>query len=190
MTQKTLLSIAKEQKRYAQSALERLRGPVAARTTGPIPAERLFDFTLACKTDVLANIISEERLPINLRSGQNVNSDWLNGRNDCRKAIMSDLQLIAASLRHDAGIELAPSPKELTVKLTYFKQSGKYYCDGEFMVEEGTGLLDVWSHVVGLRNEGRLPGLVEGAGKEFNILVNVPGHPHEHPRLIMFNAEN
>jgi hypothetical protein len=46
-------------------------------------------------------------------------------------------------------------------------------------------LHQIWELVRRMRSEGRLEGLVEGAGKEFMILVNVPGHPHEHPHIIV-----
>jgi hypothetical protein len=98
--------------------------------------------------------------------------------------------LLTSDVRNAASADVPPESKnKLAVKLTYFKQGGKYYSDGEFFVDQSIMLTDVWSLVVKMRNRGELPGLVEGA-VEFNILVNVPGHPHEHPRLIMFNADS
>jgi hypothetical protein len=76
-------------------------------------------------------------------------------------------------------------PPTLEVQLTYFKQSGKYYEHGTFIVDATMSLLDIWNRVHKMRDDGRLPGLVEGAGCEFIILINVPGHEHEHPRLLM-----
>lgn len=80
--------------------------------------------------------------------------------------------------------------ESLTVKLTYFKQRGKYYSDGEFRVHKSVSLFQIWEDVIKRRDDGGLPGLVEGAGKEFIILVNVPGHDHENPRLIMPDAKH
>jgi hypothetical protein len=75
--------------------------------------------------------------------------------------------------------------KELTVKLTYFKKSGKFYDEAEFRAYTNWELYQIWHLVRKLREGGRLPGLVDGAGREFMILVNVPGHRHEHPHLIV-----
>lgn len=73
----------------------------------------------------------------------------------------------------------------LRVKLTYFKKNGKFYDEGSFEVLNSIPLHTVWNRVREMRENGRLPGLVEGAGREFMILVNVPGHPHEHPHIIV-----
>lgn len=72
----------------------------------------------------------------------------------------------------------------LTVKLTYFKQSGKYYSSGEFSTPADVQLFDVWEQVKEMRDSGNLPSLVSGC-REFNILIEVPGHRHEHPRFLM-----
>ena len=71
------------------------------------------------------------------------------------------------------------------VKLTYFKANGKFYDQGELHVDESLQLFEIWDHVRQLRSDGRLPGLVEGAGKEFIISVDAPGHRHEHPHPLM-----
>jgi hypothetical protein len=82
---------------------------------------------------------------------------------------------------HDQPI----SDEELTVQLTYFKRSGKFYDKSEFQAYANWPLYEIWNLVRKLREEGRLPGLVDGAGREFMILINVPGHRHEHPHLIV-----
>lgn len=76
-------------------------------------------------------------------------------------------------------------PTTLTCSLTYFKKNGKYYSDGSFVVAETTQLYEIWELVRAMRKAGALPGLVEGAGPEYTVLVNVPGHRHEHPHLIV-----
>ena len=75
-------------------------------------------------------------------------------------------------------------PPMLKVSLTYFKESGKYYAEGEFNVEASIALFEVWAQVRTMMDKGELPGLCEGGGKGFSILVNVSGHRHGHPHLI------
>lgn len=83
------------------------------------------------------------------------------------------------------GIPWRTPIQTLQVGLTYFKKSGKFYAEGSFEVLNSIPLHTVWDRVREMRENGRLPGLVEGAGREFMILVNVPGHPHEHPHIIV-----
>jgi hypothetical protein len=78
----------------------------------------------------------------------------------------------------------------LAVNLTYFKRGGKFYDKGNFRVHKSVSLFQIWDDVIKRRDSGNLPGLVEGAGKGFIILVNVPGHDHQHPRLIMPDANH
>ena len=88
---------------------------------------------------------------------------------------------------HDVfpGMPWRKPVRTLFVKLTYFKKSGKFYDEGVFEVLESEPLHVVWGHVREMRESGKLPGLVDGAGREFMVLVNVPGHPHEHPYIIV-----
>ncbi len=72
----------------------------------------------------------------------------------------------------------------ITVRLTYFKRNGKYYCHGEYEVPVGLSLLHIWDQVERRRESGNLPGLVHGAGREFIVLIEVPAHPNAHPKLI------
>jgi hypothetical protein len=74
--------------------------------------------------------------------------------------------------------------------LTYFKthggtygKGGKYYAEGKYD-SELVHMDDIWDEVIQLREKGELPGLARGA-KEFHILIEVPKHPHNHPRLIV-----
>lgn len=73
---------------------------------------------------------------------------------------------------------------KLTVKLTYFKKSGKFYDEGKFEVDSTTPLYRIWDMVKKMHKDGELPGLVSGARFPF-IHVNVPGHEHEHPWLFV-----
>jgi hypothetical protein len=65
---------------------------------------------------------------------------------------------------------------KLTVKLTYFKESGKYYATGEF-TSEGNFLFEIIKEVEKFHSAGKLPGLVEGAGLDFKILIQHEGSP-------------
>lgn len=72
----------------------------------------------------------------------------------------------------------------LTAKLTYFKYSGKYYSSGEMNVSADAALYEIWDDIVTMFGEHKRPGLLDGE-QEFITLVEVPGHKHEHPHLIM-----
>lgn len=80
---------------------------------------------------------------------------------------------------------IADMPPTLTCNLTYFKRSGKFYAQGSFAVVATDQLFEIWEYVRAWRDAGSLPGLVDGAGPEFMVLVDVPGHRHEHPHLIV-----
>jgi len=69
------------------------------------------------------------------------------------------------------------------VNLTYFKSSGKYYCTGMYTSEQ-SALYEIWEEVKRMQNEGKLPGLIEGARMPI-IQVKVRKHPHRHPHLII-----
>lgn len=71
------------------------------------------------------------------------------------------------------------------VNLTYFRKSGKYYTEGKYTSYK-QHLFEIWEEVANLRNNGKLPGLIEGS-KEYNILIEVPKHPHAHPTIIMLD---
>lgn len=70
----------------------------------------------------------------------------------------------------------------MKVQLTYFKDTGKYYGEGEYETEK-EHLYEIWDEVREMVKQGTRPGLIEGC-HEFCTLVNVAGHIHEHPRLI------
>lgn len=69
-----------------------------------------------------------------------------------------------------------------TVKLTYFKHSGKFYTEGEY-VSQKLNLYDIWDELKDMLRHGIRPGLIDGPC-EFHVVVNVPDHPHDHPLLI------
>lgn len=87
--------------------------------------------------------------------------------------------------------------RAMKVKLTYFKPSGKYYSDGVFETDTTPTqkqfdlginikpLYQIWEEVERMRDvTGNLPDLCDGCGKEFDILVEVPDHPHAHPHIV------
>ena len=93
------------------------------------------------------------------------------------------LQLVQDDeVERDDGGHCVPV-KKLTVKLTYFKDTGKYYTHGEYETEYKP-LGKIWDEVRDMADEQRLPGLNAGHS-DFIISVDVPGHKHEHPRLII-----
>ena len=71
----------------------------------------------------------------------------------------------------------------LCVNLTYFKDTGKYYSDSWYF-SQFTDLGDIWNEVRQMWHNGPLPGL-SGTKCEFLVLVDVPDHEHNHPRLII-----
>jgi hypothetical protein len=68
------------------------------------------------------------------------------------------------------------------VKLTYFKDSGKYYSGGTYPSEQ-KDLWEIFTEVRRMVETGELPGLCKGA--KFTTLIDVPDHPHNYPHLVM-----
>lgn len=69
------------------------------------------------------------------------------------------------------------------VQLTYFKDSGKFYTEGEYMSKK-LNMFEIFEEVEHMLAAGSRPGLVHGRN-EFYVVVNVPDHPHNHPFLIV-----
>ncbi len=72
----------------------------------------------------------------------------------------------------------------MIVELTYFRQGGKYYSSGSISVDRGLSLYQIWDYIENLAYGRKLPDLIEGH-YEFIVLINVPGHEHDHPRLLI-----
>ena len=49
----------------------------------------------------------------------------------------------------------------MLVRLTYFKQSGKYYSEGQYITKKKK-LFEIWDEIVLLMQVGELPGLMKG----------------------------
>lgn len=71
----------------------------------------------------------------------------------------------------------------MKVKLTYFKETGKYYSEGEYETLK-EHMFEIFREVRGRKIQGCLPGLIQGTN-EFIVLIEVPDHPHDHPHLIL-----
>jgi hypothetical protein len=78
----------------------------------------------------------------------------------------------------------------VTVKLTIFKPTGKYYTEGKYETEK-PHLFQIWDEVAQKVRDRKIPGLVDGScwsdkpGEEnWMVSVDVPDHPHNHPRII------
>lgn len=82
---------------------------------------------------------------------------------------------------------LGPEEPPQRVDLTYFKDTGKFHTEATLWVERSAELHAIWDLVEHLLNTGQLPGLIKtmtGTPHQYAVLVNAPGHPSEHPRLI------
>lgn len=58
----------------------------------------------------------------------------------------------------------------MRVKLTYYKQSGKYYSEGELHLPETPAFM-AYQRIKQLHEDGDLPGLMHGACKEFFVVA-------------------
>jgi hypothetical protein len=74
------------------------------------------------------------------------------------------------------------------VKLVYFRESGKYYDDGEYDSHK-EHIHEIFEEVEDLSREGKLPGFVAGHN-QYHVLIDVPDHPHRHPALITIDRIN
>lgn len=74
------------------------------------------------------------------------------------------------------------------VRLNMFKPTGKWHSEGAYESDKQS-LWEIWREVREMRDvKKKLPGLVLGAC-DYNVHVEVPGHPHEHPHLIMLGQQ-
>jgi hypothetical protein len=73
------------------------------------------------------------------------------------------------------------------VKLTYFKETGKYYSNGSYTSFKEQ-LFDIMDEVREKQAKGILPGMVEGYRAPF-LTIDVPDHPNNHPRLCILTRK-
>jgi hypothetical protein len=75
----------------------------------------------------------------------------------------------------------------LTIKLTYFKQTGKYYTQGA-MLMDFCSFHTIIDRVRRGHEAGTLPGLVDGACRRYYVLIETPevggAGPHGVPHLL------
>jgi hypothetical protein len=72
----------------------------------------------------------------------------------------------------------------MKVNLTYFKASGKFYSSGIYNTKNEF-MFRVFDEVRDMRKAGKLPGLCEGGGQDFIILVDSSEVPNGYPGLIL-----
>lgn len=65
----------------------------------------------------------------------------------------------------------------IEVKISYFKESGKFYTNSSIGYPDDKGFYDIVENIRMFARRGTLPGLVEGC-KEFDILVQIGELPH------------
>ncbi len=70
----------------------------------------------------------------------------------------------------------------MKVKLTYFKNDGKYYSTGEYETQ-WKEMYQIFEQVKKLAELRKLPGLIEDHSY-FHVLIDVPEHDNNHPHLI------
>ena len=76
----------------------------------------------------------------------------------------------------------------LKIELTYFKPSGKFYTNGEFLTDF-CSFHTIVDMVEGMQKSGLLPGLMKDCGKQYHILIETPDvggdGPHGVSHLLM-----
>ena len=98
---------------------------------------------------------------------------------DRRFAVVADTGITHIVTHFEIIIEI---PEEgWDVNLTYFKQSGKVYSDGNYKSFK-VNMFEIFEEVQQFVEQGRLPGLAAKCS-EFVVLIDVPEHPHSHPAL-------
>lgn len=98
-------------------------------------------------------------------------------------SILDELKILvdpALGSEKEISVTLTYRPP-FKVKLTYFKDTGKYYSEGEYE-SRCLQLYAIWDEVRDMLRKGKRPGLVDGHSFPY-VLIEVPDHPHAHPRL-------
>lgn len=71
------------------------------------------------------------------------------------------------------------------IKFTYFKPSGKFYSEGEYMTHESV-FYYVEEEIRAMLEEGKRPGLVDGHDG-FHVVIDASDHPGGFP--VMFPGQ-
>ena len=69
------------------------------------------------------------------------------------------------------------------VKLVYYRYGGKFATEGSYETNK-EHLFEIHEEVRGMLEARKLPGLIKGHSL-YLVSVEVPDHPHNHPRLVM-----
>jgi hypothetical protein len=85
---------------------------------------------------------------------------------------------------NEAFTLVAPvKPVSWTIKLTYFKPSGKYYTHGEYRTNKAN-MFEIADEVEHMNTHGALPGLTSGCEGYFHIHIDAGDHPNAYPVLV------
>lgn len=71
----------------------------------------------------------------------------------------------------------------MKVNLTYFRKGGKYYSEGSYETTRAE-LFEIHNEVRRMLEMRSCPGLIKNHSN-FIVSVDVPEHPHNHPRLVI-----
>ena len=85
---------------------------------------------------------------------------------------------------NEAFVLVAPAkPTSWTIKLTYFKPSGKYYTHGEYRTTKAH-MFEIADEVHCLIERGALPGLAAGHQEYYHVHIDAGDHPNAYPVLV------
>lgn len=75
------------------------------------------------------------------------------------------------------------------IKVTWFKQSGKYYSDGSYFTERES-MFDVFQDFEKMLEDGIRPGLVNSKKNEFFAVLDCSAHPYGFPAMFRPNCRD
>jgi len=68
-------------------------------------------------------------------------------------------------------------------RLTYFRENGKYYSQAE-VISHKNSIYEIWEDIKNRLKGENWPGLINRQIGWY-VLIEVPGHPNNHPLLIL-----
>jgi hypothetical protein len=80
------------------------------------------------------------------------------------------------------------SAEGLYVELVYFKTNGTFYSTGSYTTHMKF-MWEITGEVRAMLNKRELPGLISGHDNKI-VLVDVPGHQHNCPTLVMEDLDD
>lgn len=84
--------------------------------------------------------------------------------------------------------DLNNSKPKYTIKVDWFKPSGKYYAQGEYVTSH-EHMLDVFNEFREMLNSGVRPGLVNSEHNEFFAILDCSHHPQGYPKMFYPNVK-